>query len=414
MLFIYGSLAIGGIETFFVRMAKERNKNNLKTNVLLLGSKENSDPELLSEMESYAKVYFSKDVFYGPYFLTRYMPLLAPIKVEKIKDIFTRVDQIHVSDGELALLGYRFTQLLNINTPISVGFYNPVKFLWGGFKVKYYERINRAFVLNYLPKPLLLLFSNGNLETYNKISNINLTGANTFRLGVVDRQDINVNGKIGKKIKICSVGRLVEYKTYNIYMLDVINNLVNKGVDVEYHIYGDGDFKSDIFNKIKKLQLEDHIKIIENLPYSKFNEIVGKYDIFVGSGTAIIQASSLGVCSIVGIEQIDKPVTYGFFSDVHEYEYNIKGLGLPLFEVEKLISDYINSSENERANLKKSHFNSIDSFTNSNCANLMEYSKSVVMPPESFKYNTLCYHITRLFDKLHIKISKNHPRNHRK
>jgi len=50
MLFIYGSLALGGIETFFVRMAKARAEIGMKTKILLLNNKERSNPELLDEM----------------------------------------------------------------------------------------------------------------------------------------------------------------------------------------------------------------------------------------------------------------------------------------------------------------------------------------------------------------------------
>ena len=58
MLFIYGALPVGGIETFFVRMAKERFKKKLSTSILLLSKPEQSNNELLSEIKKYANVIF--------------------------------------------------------------------------------------------------------------------------------------------------------------------------------------------------------------------------------------------------------------------------------------------------------------------------------------------------------------------
>ncbi|MBZ2192814.1 hypothetical protein JFJ09_11355 [Pseudoalteromonas arctica] len=416
MLFIYGSLTIGGIETFFVRMAKQRKLDGLDTTVLLLSKPKESDDELLSEMKKYAEVYFYFDIFHWPQFLIKSMPLLAAVKKEKLNDIFKKVDQIHVSDGELALLGYRFINLLELAIPISVGFYNPVKFSWGGDRVKYYEKINREFVLNYLPKSLLALFSKNNLELYNSLKNVDITGANTFRLGVVDLKtaELENNDTNSSALKICSVGRLLEYKTYNFYMVDIIYNLINKGLDVEYHIYGEGDFKPKLLKKIKALGLDKNVKLMGDLPYSMFNTTVASYDLFIGSGTAIIQASSLGVCSIVGIEKVDKPITYGFFSEVYEYEYNILNLDLPTLGVEKLIIDFINSNSKDKLLLKKAHLNCIYPFTNENCAKLMNDLNTIRMPVKKFKYNSFFHQITKNIDTLYIKISKNHPRNSRK
>ena len=416
MLFIYGALAIGGIETFFVRMAKERKKSGLVTTILLLTDRKSSNAELLEEMEKYANVYFYKDIFKVPFIFVKTMPLLAPIKKENLKKIFESIEQIHVSDGELALLGYRFTQTLDISIPITVGFYNPVKFLWGGDHVKYYEKINRKFVLEYLPKKALSLFSEGNLNLYNDVLGKDLKGANTFRLGVIDKNPIKLDcdEPLQKTLKICSVGRLVEYKTYNLYMIDIIHNLVNKGYDIEYHIYGEGGFKHNILQRIKEYGLETNIKLMGSLPYSSFNDVVANYDLFIGSGTAIIQASSLGVCSIVGIEQTAKPVTYGFFSEVFQYEYNILGLSLPTFDVEQIITNYISLNKKGRMTLKAEHANCIDLFTNENCSKLMNELNAIVMPCQAFEFNVFYYHFSKFVDVLHIKIWKKHPRNNRK
>ncbi len=44
--------------------------------------------------------------------------------------------------------------------------------------------------------------------------------------------------------------------------------------------------------------------------------------LFVGSGTAIVEASALGIPSVVGIESSQDPVTFGYLSDIPGFSYN--------------------------------------------------------------------------------------------
>lgn len=164
MLFIYGALPLGGIETFFVRMAKERAKRGLKTSILLLSTPEASDKSLLEEMRGYAQVLFPQDLFSIIPGFSRRFPLLSPIKKNILLELFREVDQIHVFDGMHALLGNRFNKIARKKVPITVGFYHYIKYLWGGNEVAHFEKVNRKFIFNYLPKEALLMFSVGNLS----------------------------------------------------------------------------------------------------------------------------------------------------------------------------------------------------------------------------------------------------------
>jgi hypothetical protein len=58
VLFIQASLSMGGVETFYVRMAKERHRCGQKTKILLISPRSRSNPELLAEAEKYAEIYF--------------------------------------------------------------------------------------------------------------------------------------------------------------------------------------------------------------------------------------------------------------------------------------------------------------------------------------------------------------------
>ncbi|MBE0472281.1 MAG: glycosyltransferase family 4 protein [Methyloprofundus sp.] len=408
MLFIYGALPVGGIETFFVRMAKERKKLGLQTSILLLSKPESSNAELLSEMRQYAQVFFSVDLFLIPPFFSQRFPLLSPVKKQVLRELFKRVDQIHVFDGMHALLGHRLSKLVDKSLPITIGFYHYIKYIWGGDRVAHFEKMNRKFVFYYLPQDALMMFSEEIRRLYTKNKKMNFDKAQIFRLGVVDKKQVDLSGVRNTPLKMVAIGRLVEFKTYNFYMLDVLNLLREKGLLVRFDIYGDGPLKNQIQEKIDKLNLNDLINLKGTLEYSKFDQVVSQYDLFIGSGTAIIQAASLGVPSIVGVENVIQPKTYGYFSDVHQYEYNLKGLDLSLISVEKMIEDYSSMNESERFNLNQAHLDSIEAFTNEACQKSMDTLKNIKMPTQPFKFNRWVYELSRIMDRVNMKLNKKH------
>ena len=410
MLFIYGALPVGGIETFFMRMAKERHRLGLHTSILLLSLPYESDPELLNEMKKYANVLFPDDIFLNFGKFTRRLPLLVPVKKRALERALKSVDQIHASDGMHALLGYRLSNMLNKNITITVGFYHYIKFLWGGDNVAWHEKVNRRFIFDFLPEESLLFFSEGNRQLYIKHKRKKLTDANTFRLGVIDKKNIKVSGEVNLPIKIVAIGRLVDFKTYNFYMIKVLKNLKTKGFNVQFDIYGDGPLKAQIADEINKAGLSDSIHLKGTLDYLKFDETVSNYNLFIGSGTAIIQAAALGLPSIVGVENVIEAETYGYFSDVNQYEYNLKGLDLEMISVEAIIEDYINMNTQQRKTLISSHLKCIDSFTNESCQKSMDELKYIAMPAKKLKYNRWLYEFSRILDRVSMRFNKRHPK----
>ncbi|MGO3421766.1 MAG: glycosyltransferase family 4 protein [Pseudoalteromonas distincta] len=410
MLFIYGALPVGGIETFFMRMAKERHRLGLHTTILLLSLPHESNPELLNEMKKYANVLFPDDIFLNLGKFTRRLPLLVPVKKRALERILENVDQIHASDGMHALVGYRLSNMLNKNIIVTVGFYHYIKFLWGGDNVAWHEKVNRKFIFDFLPEKSLLFFSEGNRQLYIKHKRKKLTDANTFRLGVIDKKDIKVSGEVNLPIKIVAIGRLVDFKTYNFYMIKVLKNLKAKGFNVQFDIYGDGPLKAQIADEINKAGLSESIHLKGTLDYLKFDETVSNYNLFIGSGTAIIQAAALGLPSIVGVENVIEAETYGYFSDVNQYEYNLKGLDLEMISVETIIEDYINMNTQQRKTLISSHLECIDSFTNESCQKSMDELKYITMPAKKLKYNRWIYEFSRILDRVSMRFNKRHPK----
>jgi len=411
MLFIYRVLPMGGIETFFVRMAKERHRKNLKTSILLLSDPKESNQELLNEMRKYATVLFYYDLFYRIPVVSKYFPLLAPMNKKRVVQLFNEVNQIHAFVGMHALLGQRLSSIANVVVPITIGFYHYIVYIWGGQNVAHHDKVSRKFVFNFLPKEALLFFSEGNRDFHSKHKQLDFSPSQVFRLGVVDKKPINISGELTAILKVVAVGRLVEFKTYNLYMLDVIHQLKSQGVFVQFDIYGEGPLRGEMQVRIKELDLQDAVFLKGNLDYSLFDDTLSNYDLFVGSGTAIIQAASLGIPSIVGVENMLEPKTYGYFSDVHTCEYNLKGLNLPLISVQELIEEYVRLSEAERLALKNEHLLSIENFTNKSCQDAIESLKNIQMPSKNFPFNAWAYETSRAVDQVFRILNSQHPYN---
>ena len=412
MLFIYRVLPIGGIETFFLRMAKERYKKGLATTILLLSDPNDSNQALLMEMKKYSNVVFFFDIFYKIPIVSKYFPLLALIRKRALSKMLSNVDHVHTFKGMHALLAHR---LLSISSrekiPITIGFYHYISYVWGGDHVAYHEKINRKFVFNYLPKESLLFFSNGNRDFHTNLLGLDFKRSQTFRLGVIDKKIVEISGRLEHVLKIAAVGRLVEFKTYNIFILGVVKKLVDSGIFVRLDIYGEGPLASEMQKKIDFLNLNEFVYLRGEFQYKNFDKIISNYDLFIGSGTAIIQASSLGVPAIVGIENETTPVTYGFFSNVHMYEYNLKGLKLDVYEIFDLIVEYTELSVDQRYQLKLDHVNCAKNFTNQSCQNALDKCKSIEMPRDTFYQNYVKYEISRAVDQLLIFINPKHPFN---
>lgn len=227
---------------------------------------------------------------------------------------------------------------------------------------------------------------------------------------MVDKKDIRICGDVSNPLKLVAIGRLVEFKTYNFYMIGVVKNLINKGFNIQFDIYGDGPLFSQLSEKISNEGLKGYINLKGTLNYSRFDEIVSQSDMFIGDGTAIVQASSLGVPSIVGVQNVVEPKSYGYFCDVYNYQYTRKGLDIPLISVEQLILEYTRMDVSERLKLKQQHLNCIDQFTNEACQASMDQLKHIEMPINNFKYNRFIYTLSKKIDQLSMKYNKNHPR----
>ena len=93
---------------------------------------------------------------------------------------------------------------------------------------------------------------------------------------------------------------------------------------------------------MKKLASElcvtDRVSFFGNLEYANLSATIAAADLFVGSGTAVIEAAAQCCPAMIGIESIEEPYTYGFLSDIVGLSYNEQGINQPLRPMRECIT----------------------------------------------------------------------------
>jgi glycosyltransferase involved in cell wall biosynthesis len=110
---------------------------------------------------------------------------------------------------------------------------------------------------------------------------------------------------------IVSVGRLDTMKEYNLYMIDVVANLRQRGFAVTWTVYGEGSLKNEMKSKILALGLGDAITLKGTITNSLIATAFHDAYVFVGMGNAVIEAALCGVPAIVALAYEKTDITYG-------------------------------------------------------------------------------------------------------
>lgn len=411
VLFIYRGLQVGGIETFYCRLAENYDRTRFNIRFLLLCERHECDGELLARLERSAKV-----EFYSEYLVSSLQgiakKLPVPLKIlikpscEALKELVSEVNLVHVTEGLGILLAQQIFKSSTKKVRVNLGFYHQKEFSWGkGGALPYFERINRT-ALGALSSKSLAFFNEGVALTVCEETGRDASETNVFPLGVdVVRKNNKENFSEGKHIKIVSIGRLTNFKTYNLWMIDVVAKLVSKGYEVTYDVFGRGDIEAEVTEKVRASDAPVFLK--GTLKYSEFSRVVTEYDLFVGSGTAIIEASGLGVPAIVGIESIPEAKTYGYFSDIPGFTYNELGLNLPLLDVGNLIEDFASLSKEQKQFLGQRHVSKAELFSMEHCmsnfSHLFDSTDPLDLNLNSYSWlrYRINYVMTSIFSKLY-------------
>ncbi|MGR3887568.1 glycosyltransferase family 4 protein [Pseudomonas sp. 1152_12] len=308
ILFVMGGLAIGGVETYVVRLAKYLSQAGCSVTVTLLSSK--YDAGLFNELSRYAKVNVVEHV---PFFAaSSWINALLPAKKDpQLYDI------VHVVD--VLTLAYVFLNKARLKfTFLSIGVYHSMEISWWRgrniyFRKKMLELYDRNVKLTLFP-------NERTAEMAAVFSHVDVNTLDVLPLGI-SFESYSARRPLQSSLRIVSVGRLVDFKVYNKHVITQLSGL-RKRANFEYFIYGDGPEHASLVSLAQACGVSEYVHFMGEVEYA---ELPGLFDgafCFVGSGTTIIEAAAAGVPSVVGIESIELPLTCGLFSEISGYSYN--------------------------------------------------------------------------------------------
>ena len=220
----------------------------------------------------------------------------------------------------------RLSRLHSKPLKISGGVYHQHEYSYGKLANKYYLKcFNKAFG-TIIPAKNIIFFNEVSRQNLGKSSGLDFSASSLLPIGI----DISMYGMRDlnniDRTKIVSIGRIVDFKTYNFQFIRSLELLKENGLNFTYHIYGDGSLMTALQDKVSHSKVAEKIYLHGKLDYPKFKETVSDAFLFIGSGTALIEAAACGVPALIGIESEESDQSYGFLHSMAGYSYQEKGI----------------------------------------------------------------------------------------
>jgi len=150
----------------------------------------------------------------------------------------------------------------------------------------------------------------------------------------------------GPGLRVVSVGRLVPFKGYNRAAPQVVRSLRDAGIDISWDIWGDGPDRDLIEADIQRIGIEQWLCLRGALPYEEFDRTVAGHDLFVGMGTALLEAGRMGMPAITAVEATTDE-TYGFLHQTPLDSVGDRVPGAPTRDLQDVIRAFARLSGNE-------------------------------------------------------------------
>jgi 1,2-diacylglycerol 3-alpha-glucosyltransferase len=318
MFIIANSFTFNGGSTFVIRLAREYARRDKRIGVLVLVNK--IEPNLKSQLEKVADIYLLKDYIRKPFKWTdkSQLGIFSPIMFARLQEIIGNYGgHIHVMGIFGLLFAARLAKKSGNQYSVSAGIYHQYEYMFDSSSLLalYAQRLFKS-----LGSGGAVFLNEANKKSYSKFFDVDYSEAPLVPVGIEIPQKTGVGD--AESYRIVSVGNLYPFKTYNLHVIKLMPELLKINEKFTYEIYGEGELESEADSLIQQLGLEGKVFLKGRIPYSQFSEVLNGAFLFVGSGTAIVEAAALGIPSIVGIESSQEAVTFGYLSDIPGFSYN--------------------------------------------------------------------------------------------
>lgn len=361
MIFVANTLELNGGSTFLLRVCKELKRRGILPVIFVLFGHDSSNVAI--ELSRIARIITLKSIVQNifSFLCIRQFGIFLPLDKNRIISIFgENVKSFHVMGIFGLVVAKRLSKILG-GIPITIGVYHQNEFLYSAGSGYFVRWVSET--LSKTPSENMIFLNEGNRVSYAKQFNKEFLTAPVLPVGI-ELATVNTDewAKNKEPFLIISVGNLVGFKTYNRHVISCVSQLKLRYPKVRYEIYGEGEELSDLQEHSRNLGVDDLVKFCGHLDYSEFKKVVSRAHVFVGSGTAILESAVLGTPSIVGIESIQKPLTYGFIFNVAGFGYNEAGLNMPLLPIAECIENVFSADEVGLINISTNCINKAKEF----------------------------------------------------
>jgi len=308
-LLVYTQMRPGGIETLIVRMANWLVTKGHRVTLLL---KEPGD--LLSLLDEKVEV----EVL-GPRIFWFFLPFVGRRYLRGYEDKNIDVIYSYCPEG-CYFASYVYKYGFRERKPVFLnGIYSPYQFAHrGGIDVLGCMRMHIHLYNVYVDDGSKFFMSEEVRSGNERILGTTVPGSVIWPLPIGVQSFKDIERRV-IPYRIVSIGRYIDFKTYNLYMIDVIEELVRDGYDATWEVYGYGRLEDEMRRRVKERKLEGRIFIRGLLPYSEFIKAMAVAHVFVGMGTSLIEAGFCGVPCVPAIMNDAKAITYGSLYNLPYY-----------------------------------------------------------------------------------------------
>ena len=296
-IFVADGMNIGGIETLLIRMANQI--ADLGYRVIIV-AQNGPCMESVSNKVSIIPLVANQSLF-------------SQIKQVRVDDLTDKGKVFIWAAVPYTLVSiYKYQRHLNrkknVESVSVSGIFGPARSMQGLSHV--YDMMEHLLVLGWLPRSSVYFMSKAVQHTYVEQFGNHFANWPIHKL-TLDRFDSNWHPRESNELKIVSVGRIAKLKPYNFGALDVVESLLARNIPIKWHIWGHGDEAEMLQKSILDRGLSSSVIFHGELPYSQFRQVVLNFDLFVGMGTAALEAASGGVPTVVALAW-SRLGTYGF------------------------------------------------------------------------------------------------------
>ena len=392
ILFIVPTFEIGGIELFISRLAKVL---KFRHQVGLLVLSDRIEPSLLRNSE--ISVYRLED-YAALGLATKNNPFLNSllnVKKEKLTRLLIKYSFIHCVDS--TTLTWCIQQTVNLGLKkckVTAGVYHSKEYLWEmnyaffrKVQQSQFSRLNRSnvYIANVEAREKHLHAFKESEGEYS-----------TFPFGVDLSSYKEIHPKRESK-KIRMIGRFVDFKNYQVKLIEnfIELGLSDRGFELHYHGFGPNQkVLTDAAGEMLGRAIFFHGKTQpEHLPC-----LFADSYLFVGGGLTIIESAAAGVPAVVGIESEPDNSTYGFFCEIKGDSFNRNDLGLTKYNFKDFLGHACELTEDEYQSLVNRHKDKSSNYAIEKCANEFSrfLSSSAVCNPGK-RFPNMRYSLSKVF-----------------